>query len=250
VPLPPDGVVLSEKLAELLEVKIGDAVTVEVLEGERPVRSVVVAGLVDDFSGTTAYMDIRAVRRMMREGDVLTGAFLAVDPARINDLYAAVKQTPHVAGVSVKESAIVNFRKTVAENLLKFRLFNVGFACVIAFGVVYNSARVSLAERSREFATLRVIGFTRLEVSLILLGELALLTAVAIPAGLVLGYGMAFFVITTAYDTELFRLPLVVGRQTYGFAAAVTLAAALVTGLIVRRLIDRLDLVAVLKTKE
>jgi len=154
-----------------------------VLEGERPVRDVTVAGLVDDFSGTSAYMSRAALNRLLREGPVLSGAFLAVDAARRDELYAELKQSPRATGVVVKEAALASFRATVAENLLRMQAFNVFFAAVIAFGVVYNSVRIALAERGRKLATLRVIGFTRAEVSRLLLGELALLTAAAIPAG-------------------------------------------------------------------
>jgi putative ABC transport system permease protein len=155
-----------------------------------------------------------------------------------------------VPSVTIKRAGLESFRDTVAENLLRMRVFNVIFASVIAAGVVYNCARVALAERSRELATLRVIGFTRAEISFILLGELAVVTATAIPLGLAIGYGMAFMLINNAYDTEMFRIPLIVGRQTYGFAATVTTAAAVASALIVRRGLDRLDLIAVLKSKE
>ena len=250
VPLTTDGLVVSSKLAEILAVRVGDNVTVEVLEGRRPVREVRVTGLITDFMGVAAYMDIHAANRLMSEGDMVSGAYLAADPDRIAALYTALKNTPRVPSVSVKAAALESFRSTVAENLLQMRLFNVIFAVIIAFGVVYNNARIALEERSRELATLRVIGFTRAEISLILLGELATVTAVAIPAGLVLGHALGWFLITYAYDTEMFRIPLVINRSTYAFAAAVTAAAAVVSGLIVRRGLDRLDLVAVLKSKE
>lgn len=248
--VPDEGVVLSAKLGELLDVRAGDRLTIEVLEGSRPVRELAVAGLVDDFAGISAYMDIQAVQRLMREGNVVTGAFLRADSAHRHDLYRALKGTPRVASVTLKMAALRMFQRTVAENLLRMRTFNVLFATVIAFGVVYNNARISLSERSRELATLRVLGFTRAEISLILLGELAILVVVAIPFGLVLGYGLAALVIRLAYDTELFRIPLVVSDWTYAFAATVTLVAALVSALVVRRRLDRLDLVAVLKCKE
>ncbi len=248
--LPDDGIVLSEKLAELLGVEPGDLVTVEILEGRRPVREVPVRGLVGDFTGIAAYMNIHAANRLMEEGDVITGAFLAVDSGQMDDLYTELKNSPRVAGVTIKGATLASFRETIAENLLRMRLFNVIFASIIAIGVVYNSARIALSERSRELATLRVIGFTRAEISFILLGELAVLTLVAIPVGLVLGYGMAAVVIQTSYDTELFRIPLVIARSTYGFAASVTAGAALASGLVVRRMLDHLDLVAVLKSKE
>jgi putative ABC transport system permease protein len=250
VAVPADGLVLSEKLAELLEVRPGDALDVEVLEEDRPVRTAVVAGLVDDFAGTTAYMDLTAVNRLMREGAVVTGAHLLADPARRTELYAAVKNTPRVSGVVIKRDVVDSYQKTIGENILKMRLFNVLFAGAIAFGVVYNSARIALAERSRELATLRVLGFTRGEIARILLGELALLTLTAIPVGLACGYGLAFALIQAVYDTELFRLPLVISDWTYGFAASVTLAAGVVSGLVVGRRLGELDMVAVLKSRE
>jgi putative ABC transport system permease protein len=250
IAVPSDGVILSAKLGELLDVTVGAPVVVEVLEGERPVREVLVAGLIADFEGTAAYMDIGAVHRLMQESAVLSGAFLAVDTQREEALYRTLKHSARIASVTIKGAALRSFQRTVAENLLRMRAFNILFASIIAFGVVYNSARISLAERSRELATLRVIGFTRGEISLLLLGEFAVLTLAAIPVGVALGYGLAAVVIHLAYDTELFRIPLIVHRWTYGFAVTVILLAALLSGLMVRRLLDRLDLVAVLKSKE
>jgi putative ABC transport system permease protein len=249
VELPPDGIVLSKKLAELIEVSPGDHIRVEVLEGERPVRGVVVSGLIDDFSGMTAYMSVRAVNDLMREGEVATGAYLAADPAALGEVYTRLKGAPRVAGVTIKSAAVENFRETIAENLLRMKAVNIFFACVIAFGVVYNAARITVAERGRELATLRVIGFTRGEISLVLLGELALLTLVALPAGLLAGYGFAYSLVRMS-DTELFRIPLVVESSTYAFASVVVVLAAVGSGLVARRRLDRLDLVAVLKAKE
>ena len=250
VPLPPHGLVLSKKLGEVLRVRIGDRLRVEVLESDRPEVDLPVVGLVTDFAGTAAYMQLSAVNRLMREGDVVSGAFVMAHANPHDSLYTELKNAPRVATVLIKGSAIRSFRETVAENLLRMRSFIIIFASVIAVGVVFNSARISLAERSRELATLRVIGFTRAEISFLLLGELALLTSLAIPLGLMFGYGLSAFLIYYSYDTELFRMPLVIDRSTYGFAVVVTLAAALGSALIVRRMIDRLDLIAVLKSKE
>jgi putative ABC transport system permease protein len=249
ITVPEHGLVLSQKLAELLDVRVGGTVVVEVLEGRRPVREIPVTGLIADFAGLQAYMHLPALHRLLEESDVLSGAYLQVDAAQADALYRELKQTPQVAGVTVKQAALDSFRQTIAENLLRFRTFNVIFACVIAIGVVYNSARISLSERSRELATLRVIGFTRGEISRILLGELAVLTGLAIPLGLLMGYGFAAFA-SAALDTEMYRIPLVVNASTYAFAATVVIIAALVSGLIVRRRLDRLDLIAVLKTRE
>jgi putative ABC transport system permease protein len=249
VHLPPQGLVMSAKLAELLDLQVGDVVVMEVLEGQRPVVQAPVGVLVDDYAGANAYMDVTALQRLLGEGQTLSGAFLSVDPRHTGDLYTQLKQTPRVAGVTIRQAVVKNFWDTVAENILIMRTFNVIFACIIAVGVVYNTARISLAERSRELATLRVIGFTRAEISGILLGELAVLTLAAIPVGLVIGYTLAGLA-CAALSTELFRIPLVVYPSTFAFAAVVVLAAAVVSGLIVRRKLDHLDLVAVLKSKE
>ena len=248
-PLPPDGLLLSKKLAEVLDVNVGDWVEVEVLQDKRPTARVLIAATLQDFAGLSAYMEIDALHRLMREGPVLNGVQMLVDPAEQETLYRKLKDTPGVAAVNVKEHAIDSFNKTIAENLRVMKSINLLFAVVIAVGVVYNSARISLAERGRELATLRVMGFTRGEISAILLGELAIVTLAAIPLGLALGHAFAWYM-CTAFDQELFRFPLVVSNQTYAWAATVVLIAATASGLIVRRSLDHLDLVAVLKSRE
>jgi putative ABC transport system permease protein len=246
---PPDGLVLSSILADVLGVRQGDPVTVEVLEGTRPVRQIPVVRVVDEFLGTSAYMELDALRRLMHEGATMSGAYLSVDPAAAPALYRRLKATPVVAGVMLKRATIDSFNKTLSETMGTVRVINVLFAAIIAFGVVYNSTRISLSERSRELATLRVIGFTRAEISYILLGEVAMITLVAVPLGLVLGYGLSG-VTARALATELFRIPLVVAPKTYAFSAVTIVVATVVSALIVRHRLDHLDLVAVLKQRE
>jgi putative ABC transport system permease protein len=247
--LPPDGLVLSLKLAEVLGASVGDVLVVEVLDGRRRVQPVPVAGIVEEYMGTSAYMEIDAVRRLAGEGGTLSGAFLTVDAARTGELYAALKDVPAVAGVGLKRTAIESFDKTLAETFYVMIFFNLLFSSVIAGGVVYNSARVSLSERSRELASLRVLGFTRGEISFILLGELAVVTLAAIPIGMLAGYVFAGLLVA-GFNTELYRFPLVVTARTFAFAASSVIAAAVLSGLAVRRRLDHLDLVAVLKTRE
>ena len=187
VPLPPGGLLVSQKLADIMEVGVGDWVQLEVLEGKKPIRQAMIAGTLQDFAGLSVYMELDALRQLMREGPVVTGAHLLVDAKYQPALYRELKDTPQIAAVTVKQHAIDSFDQTVAENLRVMKTINLLFACVIAVGVVYNSARISLAERSRELATLRVVGFTRHEISAILLGELAVITLAAIPVGLLAG---------------------------------------------------------------
>jgi len=249
VTLPPQGLVLSRTVADILGADRGDVVVLEVLEGARPVLQVPVADVVDEYIGTNVYSEIGALRRLMREGETLSGAFLAVDRAAEPALYRRVKRSPRVAGVLLKRATVESFEKTIARNFTIITTVNMLFAAVIAFGVVYNTARISLSERSRELATLRVIGFRRAEISYILLGELAALVAVAIPIGLLLGYGMSAAILEL-FQTELYRIPFVIAPRTFARAGFVTLVAAAISAAAVRRRLDRLDLVAVLKTRE
>jgi putative ABC transport system permease protein len=249
VALPDAGLVLSRKLADLLDVSAGDRVTVEVLEGRRPTLQVPVVRLVDEYLGTNAYMNIAALHRLMHEGDSLSGAYLEVDDKFLDALYQRLKHTPRVAGVSLRQAALDSFHDTLAESLGITRTVTVLFAAIIAFGVVYNTARVALSERGHELATLRIMGFTKGEIAYILLGELALVTVAALPLGALVGYLLAAATVA-AFDTDVYRLPLVVSSQTYAVAILTTVLTAAVSAVIVRRRLGGMDLIAVLKTRE
>ncbi|HVR70125.1 MAG TPA: FtsX-like permease family protein [Vicinamibacteria bacterium] len=249
VTLPGDGLVLSRTLAGVLGAGRGDTVTLEVLEGKRPVREAVVAGLVDEYMGLAAYMEIGALRRLLREGATLSGANLQVDEAALDDLYRRLKATPRVAAVNLTRAALTSFRDVMTQNTRITTVLNLVFAGIIAFGVVYNAARISLSERSRELASLRVLGFTRAEISLVLLGELAVLTLAALPLGLLLGWGLGLLILSSL-ESEVYRFPLTVTPPGMAWSCLAVITAAALSGLVVRRRLDRLDLVAVLKSPE
>ncbi|WP_226703115.1 ABC transporter permease [Microbulbifer elongatus] len=249
VSLPPTGIVLSDKLAELLNIRAGEELRMEVRTGRRPELDVVVSGIVKTYMGTAAYMDLAFMNRILKEDLVISGSYLLIDPNYTDAFYQALKNTPVVAGVSLQEQAQNAFYETLQESLGTFVFFNTLFAGLIALGVVYNSARISLSERGRELASLRVLGLTRGEVSYILLGELAILTLLALPLGALLGYLLAWTLVQS-FDTELFRIPLIINPSTYGYAALVVILSALASGILVHRRIQRLDLIAVLKTRE
>ena len=249
IELPPEGLVLSQMLGDVLRVAAGDMVFVEVLEGRRPEVEVPVVALVDDSLGLQAYMHLEALRRMLREADTVSSVALMMDPAERDRFYAAVKTMPAIAGVAMRDVALQNFRDTMAEHMDLSIFINAIFAAIIACGVVYNSARVSLSERSRELASLRVLGFTRAEISLVLLGEIAILTTLALPAGTAIGYVLGELIMA-GFTNEVYRLAFVVRPATIAWAWLAVIAATVLSGLLVRRRLDRLDLVAVLKTPE
>ncbi len=246
---PSDGVLLTDYLGESLGVQAGDRLIVEVLEGDRPVREVPVAGLVKEYLGVAGYMDLAGLNRLLREGPAISGAYLAVDQRERPELYRRLGDIPRIAGTAIREQEIRNFHRTMEQTMLFFTFIATVFAVVIAFGVIYNSARIALTERGRELASLRVLGFTRAEIGYILLGELGLLTLVAIPLGFGVGRAICALFVNGA-RSELYRIPLIVQPSTYAFAATVVLVSALVSGWLVRRKLDRLDLIAVLKTRD
>ena len=249
VELPPAGIVLTDYLGGILGVGPGDMLTIEILEGNRPVRQVPVARLVKQYIGLMGYMDMAALNRLMREGNAVSGAYLATDTLYQKEIYRELIEMPRVAGTVVRKEEIRNFYETQAEAMLFFTFVATLLAGVIAFGVVYNSARINLAERSHELASLRVLGYTRGEISYILLGELGLLTLAAIPLGFLIGRGLCAY-IAQALESDLFRIPVATEPETYALAATVVLVSASLSGLIVRHRLDHLDLVAVLKTRE
>lgn len=249
VPLPPDGLLISKKLAEVLDVKVGETLRVDVLQEKRPTADIPVVALIDDITGLNAFMDIRAVNRLMQEGPQINAAMLRTDELLRPTIYQEFKETPQIASVSVKQAAVDSFRNTVAQNMMQMRMINLMFSIIIAVGVVYNGARISLSERSRELATLRVIGFTRMEISMILLGEIWTVTLIAVPFGLVMGYWFAYW-LTLFLEQEVFRFPFAIEPSTFGLAAAIVLAASILSALFVRRNLDHLDLIAVLKSRD
>jgi len=249
ISLPPEGLVLSSKLAQVLGARVGDSVRVEVLEERRQVRSVPLVRLAEDFAGMAAYMERSALNRLLGEGDVMNGASFRVEAGRRQEFLRALKETPRVNWVAIKESMRANFRRTTAASINTFQVIYLVFATVVAFGVVYNNARISLAERARELATLRVIGFSRREVGGVLVTELVILALMAVPVGLVLGAGFATGIVN-AVNTETVRLPVVLTLGNFSFAVLVVTVASTLSAVFVLRQLHRLNLVGVLKAPE
>jgi putative ABC transport system permease protein len=247
--VPAGGVVLDGMLAEKLGVRPGDPVRIEVLEGARPVIETEVTALVDGFIGMTATMRLDALNRALGDGPVFEYASLLTDPAEEAAFLKATTETPMISMVLLKRAAFEKFYQTLGETIMIFIGFFVAFAGALAIGVVYNAARIALSERGRELATLRVLGFTRGEIAYILLGETALLTLLALPLGCLAGRGLVALM-DRMFETELYRMPFGVPPSVYAEAALAVIAASAVSALLVRRRLDRLDLVAVLKTRE
>lgn len=249
IELPDRGVVLSDVLAEILDISPGDTLIAEVREGRQPRLEIPVAATAQTLLGSPAYMSLDALNRAMREPGRISGAYLTIDEAEADAIYAALQDMPTVAGLSVKSQARDAFLRMLNEGAGAIRYAMGVIAFVITFGIVYNAARIALAERARDLASLRVIGFTKGEAAFVLLGELAVVTLVALPVGAGLGYYLSF-VIAAGFSTELYQIPAVFDPSTYGQAMLVVLGAALVSGWLVKRDLDRSDLIEALKTRD
>ncbi|MBT8423116.1 MAG: ABC transporter permease, partial [Gammaproteobacteria bacterium] len=247
--VPPEGLVVSTTLAEKLEVGLGDMIEVEILEGRRSVIEMPVVRLFETYIGMPAYMNLETLSRLLLEQPSIEYANLLVDKNREAELYRQLKDMPEVSAIMIKQAAIDTFYKTMAETMLIFVTFFAVFAFALGFGVIYNSARISLSERGRDLATLRVLGMTRLETAYILLSEVGLLVVIALPLGCIVGYMLAA-VLTASFATELFRIPLMIEASTYGMAILLALASTAVSAAFVRRRLNGLDMIAVLKTRE
>jgi putative ABC transport system permease protein len=249
VVLPEGGLAISRWLAGLIDARAGDVVEIDLLEGQRHTVALPITVLVEDYFGMQAMMEAATLTRLMREAPAVDAVNVGLDTSRLGEFYAAIKRLPTVAGLALQRLSLVNFRKEMAVIVTTMAMIYTGLAALIAFGVVYNSARISLSERARELASLRVLGFTHGEVLRVLLLELALLTVLAQPAGWGIGYGLAWL-LKTKMEGDVMRARLVVDNLTYAFASGMVMAAAMLSAITVRRRVARLDLVSVLKTRD
>ncbi len=277
VALPKDGLVVDTRVAELLRLQRGDVVELEILGGWRGAGRIVdmplvrtarredeatqlargpkgrarvpVLDIVESYFGVSAFMSRSALNRMVDEGYLVSGVHISYD-ARLEDaLFEEIKSTPAIASIALRDASLQKFRETIAMNLGLMVTIYVGLAMTVAFGVVYNSARIQLSEQARELASLRVLGFTNAEVSRVLLLEITILVLAAQPLAWALGYGFAWLMIA-GFSSDLYRIPLIINASTYAWSTVVVLLAALVSALVVRTRISRLDLIAALKTRE
>lgn len=244
-----DGLVMASKLAELLDIKVGDSVRVQVLEGARPRVELAVVQTFETYIGTPLYMEINALNRLMKDGRVVSGVHVALDVAERETLLMKLKELPGITAILFRQAALDTFFETMGETILIFIGFFVAFSVILSFGVAYNSIRIALSERSRELATLAVLGFSRWEISYILLGEIGLLAVAALPVGCGIGYLISWYM-SAAFETELYRVPLVIEPATMGEASLIASATVIACAAFVRKRLDRLDLIGVLKTRE
>lgn len=249
IPIPASGLVMTDYLADWLGLKVGDEVTVEVMEGSQETLKLKLVGLAKEYIGAKAYMNNDSLNRVLNEQDAISGAYLQIEDGYLPTLFDYFKNVPRVSATLERQQEMRNFQKTMDETMIFITMVATVFSMVIALGVIYNSARIALAERSRELASLRVLGFTRGEISYILLGELVLLTVVALPLGFLVGNALCW-AIAHGLQSELYRVPLIISAHTYAFAGGVVVLSSVLSGVVVRQKLDRLDLIAVLKTKE
>lgn len=243
------GVMISYGLSNQLDLRPGDPLHIQVTEGRRPSFTARVSRILRSPVSSPAYVDFDRIGRLLGEAPLSSGAFISVDPAQTDAVYRRLKDMPLVAGYSGRDAALRGINESIGETMGIIQLFNTGFAALIVFGVVYNNARINLAERARDLVSLRVLGYRRSEVSYILLGELALLVIIGLPIGMAFGYFLSRN-LTESIGGDLFILPFGLSAETVAVAILVVLLTAAISSLVVRSRLDRLDLVNVLKTRE
>lgn len=246
---PIDGIVLARALAQKLDAHVGDIIRIEQTRGRRRSALVRVREIVEPMIGSSAYMDLDQLSRLLREPGRISGAHLMLDSAAEPQFNRAVEEAPVIAGVSYVGRAEAAMRREFEEGVGIMTLIYAAFAAVMAGGVAFSAARITLAEQERDLATLRVLGFTRAEVSYVLVGELAALALLAVPAGIALGTVLAIWLMQL-FQTDMYAFPFVFNPSGYAFAIAFTLACVLAAALVVRLRIDRLDMIGVLKARD
>jgi putative ABC transport system permease protein len=249
VKIPAEGLLMSDTLAEILQVSVGESVQVEILEGRRAVFDLPVSAVFETVMGTPVYISLEALNRALREVDTVNLLQLVIDENQEAALFARLQQLASIGGVTLKRTATDMFKATIGETMLIMVLFYLAFAGIMAFGMIYNNMRIALSERGRELATLRVLGFRPGEISYMLFGEAALLILAGLPLGCLFGWLLASYM-SASFNTELFRVPVVIEPSTYGLAVVIALGAALPSALLVQRRLSRLNLISVLKTRE
>ena len=243
------GLTITGKLAQKLHLSIGDIVEIDLLEGQNRSIFLEVQRIYPNYTGPAAFLPKAYLHELMHEGERESGLFLSIDPDKRAQVYQQIKQTPAIAGVTDKDAALANFRAMISKSTGWMRLINAVFAILITLGVAYNSALITFSERSRDLATMRVLGYRESEVNRVLLLELFWTMFLAIPVGVPLGYLFAYGLVRSL-DSETHRFPFLIHEQTIVYAILVMLAATTVCGWMVIRMTQRLDLISVLKVRE
>ncbi|TGK37697.1 ABC transporter permease [Leptospira andrefontaineae] len=249
VPVPEDGVLLNSGLAEKFGIHKGDKLQLEVLEGQRIKTEVEVTGIINEILGQGAYKEIQSLNRLLREGDQINTVALWTDSSKEESLLNELKSYPKISGVSTRSKTLKIFYELMSKSVLATSLIIMIFACIISVGVVYNTALISLSERAFELGSLRILGFTKTEVFIILSGELTIVILASLPLGCLLGYFSGHAILSTV-ETEGFKIPLFIAPKTYVISIFTVLVTSLFSFWILYVKIKSLDLISVLKVRE
>lgn len=245
-----DGIVLSDYLAGQLGVAPGQEIEAEPLMGRLEKKKIVpVDGVTAQYLGNSVYMTIDSLSRLLDEPLAMNAVLVQTDPGGADLLNNHLKDIATVAAVAVKARMLQSLMDTLAMSMRIMNTMMIGFAFAIAFAIIYNVTIVSLTERERELASLRVLGFTQQETGSILYRENAVLGVLGIIVGLPLGVVYCRFMVY-AFTTDLYRFPFYIAPSSYVITSALAIGFVLIANLAVRRRIGRLDMVEVLKSRE
>lgn len=243
------GLLITSRVAEVLDLAPGDTVEVEFMTGRRETHMLTVSAITEQFFGLGAYLTRDAMAHLSRTAPQISVANITLDPEYSDAFNRTIKDTPMISGAVRVTDMKASFAATVDENISVMNGLFILVAVLITVGLTYNSARIQLSERARELASLRILGFSKWEVSYVLVGEIMLIAALAQPVGWLIGFGLGHLM-AASFTSDLYSIPMVLPPAAYARASLVVLATALISVMVVRRRIDHLDLVSVMKTRE
>ncbi len=247
--VPPQGLIVPRMLADRLDLRPGDTVGLDPFVEDLDERDAVVRGVVDEYMGMNVYADRKHLARLLGKGPMLTGAMATVERRRLKQVMDSLDDLPGVRAVTATGQTLESFMESVEELIGVAVLVQTIAGAVIAFAVIYNASSVSIAEQERDLACMHSLGYSRRQVADIATHEVMPLGLI----GVILGVPLAILVshiIADAFETDLYRLPMVVRPVTYLTCAVLVLCFLFISRWLVRRRVYRIDIVRRLKTRE
>ena len=239
------GLVLSSRAATVLQARVGDTIRVRPLVGERRESNCVVTQIVDTYLGMGAYCDLSYLSRLIGEERAASSVLMRTS----SSLGSHMAARPWVVGLNWRLSSYTKMKATLDQSLGTSLGILSTFAALLSFGSVLNLALVSLAERSREVGTFRVLGLTPVEVARIFVMESYVLNGLGILAGLPLGF-LLVQMITRSYDTDFFRFPTLIPIHRIVLSVALMLVFITLAQLVVLRMVRSWPWLDALKVRE
>lgn len=243
VKLPNNGIFITEAVAKSLNVKEGETIIVKsFLPGKEDV-SLQVAGIVKQYLGANAYMNIEEMRALLLERQMITGVSVA-SKDNLKEKLKDVRNISTVSSVGDMKQSFVEYLDTMNLAIGLYMLFG----GILGFALIYNATIISISERKMEFASLRIMGFEKKDVYGMISKENLIMALIAIIVGVPLGLGMINGM-ADSFSSEMITFPVIFSPKFFIQAAAATIIFAIVAQLATLRKIYNLNFIDALKSR-